>query len=136
MSEVFNAELDAIEAAAVSYLTAFGRTDVAAVVATYAADGVLMAPGMPAVEGRDSLAVTYPAVFEKVGFDMVYEIKEVIQTSANWAFVRSATKGTETVKATGEVTSVTYAELFLLRKSIEGVWQIARYCTTKTSPVA
>ncbi|MBB2830535.1 UNVERIFIED_ORG: uncharacterized protein (TIGR02246 family) [Rhizobium esperanzae] len=136
MSEAFNKELAAIEATAVSYLTAFNRADVAAVIATYADDGVLMAPGMPAAVGKDRLAIVYPGVFEKVGFDMTYEIKEVVQTSADWAFVRSATKGTETVNATGDVTPATYEELFLLRKSADGAWQIARYCTTKTSPTA
>ncbi|MBB2751155.1 UNVERIFIED_ORG: uncharacterized protein (TIGR02246 family) [Rhizobium aethiopicum] len=136
MSEVFNEELAAVEATAVSYLTAFNRADVAAVTATYADDGVLMAPGRPAAVGKDRLAMVYPGVFEKVGFDMTYEIKEVVQTSADWAFVRSATKGTETIKATGDVTPATYEELFLLRKSASGAWQIARYCTTKTSPTA
>ncbi|EJT05352.1 nuclear transport factor 2 family protein [Rhizobium sp. CCGE 510] len=136
MSEAFNEELAAIETTAVSYLTAFNRADAAAVIATYAADGVLMAPGRPAAVGKDTLAMVYPGVFEKVGFDMTYEIKEVVQTSADWAFVRSATKGTETIKATGDVTPATYEELFLLRKAVDGTWQIARYCTTKTSPTA
>ncbi|RFB87160.1 DUF4440 domain-containing protein [Rhizobium leguminosarum bv. trifolii] len=136
MREAFDEELAAIEATAVSYLTAFNRADVAAVIATYADDGVLMAPGRPAAVGKDRLAMVYPGVFETVGFDMTYEIKEVVQTSADWAFVRSATKGTETTKATGDVTPATYEELFLLRKSADGAWQIARYCTTKTSPAA
>lgn len=136
MSETLNEELAAIEAAAVSYLTAFNRADVAAVLATYAADGVLMAPGMPAAVGKDTLAMVYPGVFEAIGFDMTYEIEEVVQTSADWAFVRSATEGTETDKATGAVLPAAYQELFLLRKSAAGAWQIARYCTSKISPVA
>lgn len=136
MSTVCNEELAAIEANAVAYLTAFNRADVAAVLATYADDGVLMAPGMPAAVGKDELAVVYPSVFAKVGFDMTYEIKEVVQISDDWAFVRSATKGTETDKATGVVIPSAYQELFLLRKSAAGAWQIARYCTSKISPMA
>ena len=136
MSKAFNEELAAIEASAVAYLTAFGRTDVAAVLATYADDGVLMAPGMSAVVAKDALAAVYPEVFATVGFDMRYEIKEVVQTSADWGFVRSATEGTETNKATGVVIPAAYQELFLLRKSAAGAWQIARYCTSKISPVA
>ncbi len=134
MSEAFNEELAAIEATAVSYLTAFNRADVAAVIATYADDGVLMAPGRPAVVGKDRLAMVYPGVFEAVGFDMTYEIKEVVQISADWAFVRSATEGTETNKANGVVTPAAYQELFLLRKSAAGAWHTARYCTSKISP--
>ncbi|SFN56695.1 conserved hypothetical protein [Formivibrio citricus] len=134
MSKAFNEELAAIEAGAVAYLTAFSRVDVAAVLATYADDGVLMAPGMPAAVGKDELAVVYPNVFATVGFDMTYEIKEVVQISADWGFVRSATEGTETNKATGVVVPAAYQELFLLRKSAAGAWQIARYCTSKISP--
>lgn len=134
MSEVFDEERAAIEATAVAYLTAFAREDVAGVIATYADDGVLMGPGRPAVVGKGSLAMSYPAVFETIGFDMAYEIKEVVQTSADWAFVRSATEGTQTSKATGEVTPAAYQELFLLRKSAGGAWQIARYCTSKITP--
>ncbi|HEX7909033.1 MAG TPA: nuclear transport factor 2 family protein [Paraburkholderia sp.] len=133
MRNVLSDELAAIEATAVSYLTAFNRADVAGVIATYADDGVLMGPGRPASEGKERLAMAYPAVFEAVDFEMKFEIKEVVQTSADWAFVRSATEGTETNKATGVVTPAAYHELFLLRKSAAGAWQIARYCTSKIS---
>lgn len=136
MSKEINEELAAIEAGAVAYLTAFGRTDVAAVLATYADDGVLMAPGRPAVVGKNELAMVYPHVFATVGFNMAYEIKEVAQISDDWAFVRSATEGTETNKATGIVVPAAYQELFLLRKSAAGAWQIARYCTSKITPAA
>jgi len=134
MNETLNKELVLIEANAVAYLSAFNREDVAGVLGTYADDGVLMAPGMPAVVGKDELAIIYPAVFEQVGFSMTYEIKEVVQISDDWAFVRSATKGTETNKATGVVISSEYQELFMLRKSATGEWLTARYCTSKISP--
>ncbi|AYC18314.1 hypothetical protein DZA65_01420 [Dickeya dianthicola] len=134
MSKTFNEERAAIEAAAVSYLTAFNRADITAVIATYTDDGVLMGPGRPAAVGKDELAVVYHHVFETAGFDMAYEIKEVEQISPDWAFVRSATKGTETDKTTGVATPAAYQELFLLRKSATGSWQTARYCTSKIRP--
>src|SRR5438132_913826 len=134
MNDAFIEDTTAIEAAAVSYLTAFNRADAATVISTYADDGVLMAPGRPATVGKSSLAKTYPGIFEKVSFDMKYEIKEVVQTSAAWGFVRSTTEGTQIVKATGEAHSASYQELFLLRKSTDGVWQIARYCTVNVTP--
>ncbi|MFB1114634.1 SnoaL-like domain-containing protein [Dickeya dadantii] len=134
MNKTSNEELAAIEAAAVAYLTAFNRADIAAVIATYTDDGVLMGPGRPAAVGKNELAVVYHSVFETVGFDMTYEIKEVEQISADWAFVRSATEGTETDKATGVVTPAAYQELFLLTKSATGSWQTARYCTSRISP--
>jgi uncharacterized protein (TIGR02246 family) len=136
ISETFNEELVAIEATAVTYLTAFTRADVAGVLATYADDGVLMGPGMPASVGKDELAKIYPSVFETVDFDMNHKINEVVQTSAEWAFVRSSTEGTETNKVNGVVSHSKYHELFLLRKSAAGVWQIARYCTSMVSSKA
>jgi len=131
MSGTANDELTAIEATIVSYLTAFNRGDASAVVAHYTQDGVLISPNGPAVEGKDALTQFYPRVFEAVDFAMNYDIKEVVQTSADWAFVRSATDGTETIKATGDVLSAQYQELFVLRKSAADGWQIARYCTSK-----
>ncbi|MFW2828954.1 YybH family protein [Sphingomonas sp. ID0503] len=132
MSEVAtDHEVATIEAVIVSYLTAFNRGDAAAVVANYADDGVLIAPVGPAVEGKAVLANLYLGLFEAVSFDMKYEIKEVVQTSADWAFVRSATEGTETIKATGDVLPARYQELFLLHRSATAAWQIARYCTSK-----
>lgn len=56
-----------------------------------------------------------------------FEIKKVVQTSTEWAFVRSTTEGTEANKATGVVNLAAYHELFLLRKSAAGACQIARY---------
>jgi uncharacterized protein (TIGR02246 family) len=131
MNETSNDKLAAIEATAISYLTAFNRGDAAAVLANFADDGVLMSPARPAVVGKDLLAAVYPPLFDAVGFDMAFDIKEVVQTSAEWAFVRSATEGTETNKATGEVKPAQYQELFVLRRSKVGAWQIARYCTSK-----
>jgi uncharacterized protein (TIGR02246 family) len=134
MNEAMNEELASIEATAVAYLTAFNRADVAHVLATYADDGVLMGPGLRASVGKDDLARIYPDVFQAVGFNMHYEIKEVVQISPDWAFVRSSTEGSETNKATGVVMHSAYNELFLLRKSATGAWQIARYCTSRISP--
>lgn len=133
MSKTLNEELAKIEAIAVAYLTAFNRADIPAVIETYTNDGVLMGPGRPASIGKDELDLTYNGVFETTGFSMEYEIKEVEQISPDWAFVRSATEGTETDKATGVVTTAAYQELFLLHKPAAGSWQIARYITTKIS---
>ncbi|MFK8985720.1 YybH family protein [Acinetobacter seifertii] len=135
MNEAVNSELAKIEAAAVAYLTAFNRADVTAILATYTDEGVLMGPGMPAAVGKEELAIVYPKVYQATGFNMAYEIKEVQQISVDWAFVRSATEGTETNKSTGIETLAKYHELFLLCKLESGEWKIARYCTAKISPV-
>jgi len=136
MSKDFNDESAALEATVGSYFTAFMRGDVPAVLATYAEDGVLIAPIGPAIEGKKQLAEVYPGLFDAVDFNMAYETKEVLQTSADWGFVRTASEGTQTNKANGDTESTKYLELFLLRKSEAGEWQIARYSTTQISPTA
>lgn len=133
MSKTVNEEQVKIESAAVAYLTAFNRADIPAVIETYTNDGVLMGPGRPASAGKEELKLAYGSVFETIGFSMKFQIKEVEQIGPDWAFVRSATEGTETDKATGIVTPSAYQELFLLHKPAAGAWKIARYCTTKIS---
>jgi uncharacterized protein (TIGR02246 family) len=136
MSKDFNDESPALKATVVEYMTAFMRGDVPAVLATYAEDGVLMAPIGPAVEGKKQLAEVYPGLFAAVDFNLVPKVTEVLQTSADWGFVRTATEGTQTNKANGDTERTRYLELFLLRKSETGAWQIARYNTTQIGPEA
>lgn len=131
MSKDLNDESAGLEATVDSYFAAFMRGDVAAVLATYAEDGVLMAPIGPAIEGKNQLAAVYPGLFDAVDFNLAHKVTEVLQTSADWGFVRSATEGTQTNKATGDTEAAKYLELFLLRKSETGAWQIARYNTTQ-----
>lgn len=133
MSENFIDESAALEATVKSYFSAFVRGDVPAVLATYAEDGVLMAPIGPAVEGKKQLAEVYPGMFAAAEFNLAPKVTEVLQTSADWGFVRTATEGTQTDKASGDTQPAKYLELFLLRKSANGAWLIARYNTTQIS---
>lgn len=131
MSQNFVDESPALEAVVLEYMSAFVRGDVPAVLAAYAEDGVLMAPVGPAFEGKKALAEVYPGMFGAVDFKLTPKVTEVLQVSADWGFVRSATSGTQTIKATGEAEEASYLELFLLRKSQSGEWKIARYNTTQ-----
>jgi len=136
MNKDFSDESAALEATVLEYMTAFMRGDISAVLATYAEDGVLIAPIGPAFEGKKQLAEVYPGMFDAVDFNLVPKVIEVLQTSSDWGFVRTATEGTQTDKASGDTQPAKYLELFLLRKSENGVWQIARYNTTQISSEA
>jgi uncharacterized protein (TIGR02246 family) len=131
MSNDFTDETAALEAAVLDYMAAFMRGDASAALEMYADDGVLMAPVGPAFEGKKQLADVYPAMFGATDFSLVTKITEVRQISADWGFVRSATQGIQTDKATGEARPASYLELFLLQKSEAGEWKIARYSTTQ-----
>ncbi|KQM61901.1 MULTISPECIES: YybH family protein [unclassified Sphingomonas] len=131
MRQNFVDESPALEAVVLDYMAAFMRGDVEAALATYTEDGVLMAPVGPAFEGKAALAQVYPGMFGAIDFNLTPKVTEVQQISADWGFVRSATSGTQTTKATGEAEEASYLELFLLRKLPSGEWKIARYNTTQ-----
>ncbi len=131
MSNNFIDETVDLEATVLEYMAAFMRGDGSAALAIYADDGVLMAPVGPAFEGKEKLAEVYPAMFGATAFNLVTKVTEVRQISADWGFVRSATQGTQTDKATGKAQPASYLELFLLQKSKAGTWKIARYSTTQ-----
>lgn len=131
MNNSFDDESEALKSTVLQYMSAFMKGDVSAVMATYAEDGVLMAPIGPAIEGKKQLADVYPGMFAAVDFNLVTKVTEVFQTGADWGFVRTATKGTQTTKSNGRVEPASYLELFVLRKSETGAWKIARYSTTQ-----
>jgi uncharacterized protein (TIGR02246 family) len=136
MSNDFNDDSPALEATVMEYMTGFMPGDVSAVLATYAEEGVLTAAIGPAVKGKKQLAEVHPGLFAAVDFNLVPKATEVLQTSAAWGFVRTATEGSPTNKANRDTEPARYLELFLLRKSETGAWQIARYNTTQIGPEA
>jgi ketosteroid isomerase-like protein len=63
-----------------------------------------------------------------------FTIEEIVQMSPNWAFVRTNSAGTNKINATGAVSAEGNQELFVFKKDDEGVWKIARYSFSPTSP--
>jgi uncharacterized protein (TIGR02246 family) len=123
----------AIRAIISSYEAALNASNTDAAMALYAADGVLMSPHQDAMVGATALRDTYERgsrINELSGVKL--NVIELVQVAPTWAFARTNSTGTLTVRATGAKRDVANQELFLLRKDGGGAWKIARYCFTPT----
>lgn len=105
----------------------------------FAPDGVLMAQHLPTSMGTNALQKAYETLFSKTDFDVTFELKEIVPTAPNWAFVRSESAGTTIVKGKGPRPEANQ-ELFILEKVPLGrdqsEWRIARYCFSTTNAPA
>ena len=122
----------AIEATLRTYETALNASDVDAVVALYAEDGVFMPEQAPTAVGTEQIRAYYEHVFGMIKLDIVFSIDEIVQ-QGDFAFARTLSKGEVTVLAEGMTLPQENRELFLLKKTDDG-WRIARYMFNKMSP--
>lgn len=124
----------AIRAVLASYNTALNGGQTAAVLPLYASDGIFMAPFSPSFVGQAAIRKAYDAVFAELKFDVRFDIAEVVQMAPGWAFVRTNSAGTTLHHSTGRTTAEANQELFIFRKSDDGLWKIARYSFSPTNP--
>jgi ketosteroid isomerase-like protein len=124
-------EKAAIGATVTSYEAAM-NTD--ALIALYAEDGVLMPPYTHSVVGKAAVREAYVAGAKVFLLDVKFNIAEVVQMAPDWAFIRTNSKGTMKIKATGTTSEEANQELFILRKELGGEWKIASYSFSSTNP--
>lgn len=125
----------AIEGVIANYERALNAGDVDAVVSLYTDDAVLMPPNAPDAVGIDAVRAAYIGIFNSIELNLAFDIAEVQCVSQEWAFLRSTSNGTLTVKANGAVIPSSNHELFVLQK-VRGEWKIARYSFSSTQPAA
>jgi uncharacterized protein (TIGR02246 family) len=123
----------AIAAVMAEYNDALNVSSVEQSLALYADDGVFMPPFSGSAVGKAAVREAYAKVFATITLSVKFTIAEIVQMSPTWAFVRTNSAGTNTVNATGKVSAEGNQELFVFRKSGEGLWQIARYSFSPTS---
>lgn len=111
-----------------------GRTS--AVLPLYARDGIFMPPYSQSAIGADAIGKAYDAVFRELKFDVKFNVAELVQMAPTWAYVRTDSAGTTHHASTGRTGAEANQELFLFRKEGDGVWRIARYSFSPTSPPA
>ena len=97
-------------------------------------DGVFMPQHARPAVGAGPLRATYEGVFGTIRLDVVFDIAEVVPVADDWAFARTNSVGTVTVRATGQSGPEANQELFVLEKTNSGDWKIARYCFSTTNP--
>jgi uncharacterized protein (TIGR02246 family) len=116
-----------------SYERALNASDVRGVVKLYTDDAVLLPPNAPSAVGINAVRDTYTGIFQAISLNLTFEIAEVKVLSPEWAFLRSASKGTVKILANGAQPPSSNHELFVLHK-VQGRWKLARYAFSSVLP--
>lgn len=123
-------EKTAIEKLLFSYRDALNTSDVNKVLLLYTSDGVFMPSNAPSAIGQEQVKASYEFVFNAIQLKIEFFIDEIVVTG-DYAFARTASKGTTLIHANGETVAEENRELFVLQKT-NGQWKIARYMFSKT----
>jgi uncharacterized protein (TIGR02246 family) len=126
----------AIRAVLSEYERALNAADIEATIALYDPDGVVMAPNTQPAVGRPAIRQAIEAVTKIIKLHVKFTIAEIVETSAEWAFVRTSSAGTSTLIANGAQRPEANQELFILKKGSDGFWKVARYSFSNTRPPA
>ncbi len=113
------------------YEQALNASDVDAVVALYADDGVFMPSSAPTAVGIEGVRAAYEHVFTMIKLNIAFTVEEIV-ADGSIAFARTGSKGSVTVLADGTTAPEENRELFVFQKQ-DGVWKIARYMFNKSS---
>ena len=128
--EPSNTDQGEIQTVLDSYEQALNASDVDAVIALYADDGVFMPSSAPTAVGIESVRAAYEYVFTTIKLNIAFTVEEIV-SDGSIAFARTGSKGSVTVLADGTTVPEENRELFVLQKE-DGVWKIARYMFNKT----
>ena len=126
----------AIRASLDSYDAALNGGQTSTVLPLYTTDGIFMAPFSQSSIGIDAVKAAYDRVFKELTFHVRFTIREVVEMSPEYAFVRTNSAGTTHHASTGKTTSEANQELFIMRKDPGQTWRIARYSFSPTNPPA
>lgn len=119
------AEKSAIEKLLSFYDEALNASDVSKTVALFTNDGINMPNEAPLSKGQEQLKAAYEGLYKNFQLKVEYFTNEVIE-NGDYAYVRTNSKGTTLVRASGVTIPVDNKELFVLHKD-NGQWKISHY---------
>ena len=122
-------EKTAIEKLLFSYRDALNTSDVNKVLPLYTNDGVFMPSNAPSAIGQEQVKAAYEFVFSQIQLNIEFYIDEIV-VNGDYAFARTASKGTTLIHANKQTVAEENRELFVLQKT-NGQWKIARYMFNK-----
>lgn len=130
-----SSQVQAVTALLRSYESGLNAADVDAIVALYAADGILMAQHCNPAIGRDQVQAAYREILGMIRLDIKFEIDEVVVASPTIAYARTRSAGKTTILANKAQVSEGNQELFVLVRADESAsWRIGRYIFATTQP--
>lgn len=100
-----------------------GRPD--GMLAAFAEDVVLMAPGMPAMVGKTAATEAIRGMFQAMTFSVQYASDEVV-VMGEWAYDRGSYTASMTPKAGGPAGADRGKYLWLLHRQADGSWKYHR----------
>jgi len=112
-----------------TYRDALNASDINKVLPLYTENGVFMPSEAPTSIGKDQIKGAYEFVFSNIKLNIEFNIDEII-INGDYAFVRTTSKGTTLIHATGKTIPEENRELFVLKKE-NGSWKIDRYMFNK-----
>ena len=115
----------AVRAVIEAYGDRLAAADVAGVVSQFTGNAAAMQPGLETVVGSQQLTATYDAAFENMRLDFTFRFDD-ITIQGDLAAVRATSRGTITIRATGETQPARLRQLFVLERAGAG-WKIAQY---------
>ena len=130
-------DAEAIAALSRAYGAAFVAGDPEAFARCVTEDFVAMAPGEPAVAGRETARAKvaqdldvmqahwteYPRWFQVRALE--FRIEE-LRICRDWAWARATSRAEVVIRASGEVGRIRGKTLWIFRRGADGVWRIAR----------
>lgn len=122
-------EKTAIEKLLFSYRDALNASDVNKVLTLYTSDGIFMPSNAPSAIGQEQVKAAYEFVFSQIQLTIEFYIDEIV-VNGDYAFARTASKGTTLIHANNQTVAEENRELFVLQKR-NGQWKIARYMFNK-----
>jgi uncharacterized protein (TIGR02246 family) len=124
----------AIRVVITNYEGALNARSAEQAVALYTDDAVMMPPYNQSVVGKAQVRKAYEAGTKMRALNLKFTVDEVVQMSPEWAFVRTKSSGSSKVISTGATNAEANQQLFILHKSDDGAWKIARYSFSNTNP--
>lgn len=120
---------DQIRSLLATYQEALNTSDAELAASCYTPDGVFMPTTLPTAQGAD-VRDAYRRIFDAIRLDVAFTIDELEVTSGATAYALTRSNGTQAVRATGDRTTESNREIFLLRRTDIG-WKITRYMFNK-----
>jgi uncharacterized protein (TIGR02246 family) len=126
------ADTRAINALIDQYTAAHNSNDVAANVAIFADDAIVMMPDQAAIEGKQAIRSFVEAAFKERTYKIVPTPLET-QVAGDWAYVRVNFTGTVTPKS-GKPMEISYKFLWICRRQPDSSWKIYRVILNSNNP--
>lgn len=116
----------AVEKVLRAYETGINTGDTALIIAQFSDDAVWKPANVPVVVGRPAIGARYEHELGRISLAKTYRVHD-LEVACDWAFIRTTSEGTVSLKETGETAPESHEDLFILKRQPDRSWKIARY---------